>query len=122
MAAELADRFGPIPDPVHNLLYQLRSKALAQMALVSAVVTEAGQIKIQVGELEGLDRYHLQRYLGSPVRVSRKAVWLKRDMGTHEWQVELVQVLEKLRSFERQGSGGAVEQRSRRDKKLEIGG
>jgi transcription-repair coupling factor (superfamily II helicase) len=104
MAVELADRFGPIPDPVYNLLYQLRIKALAQMALVSAVVTEAGQIKIQVAELQGLDRYHLQRYLGSAVRVSRKAVWLKRDMGTHEWQVELVQVLEKLRSFEARGS------------------
>lgn len=102
MAVELADRFGPIPDPVHNLLYQLRVKALAQMAMVTAVVTEAGQIKIQVAETQGLEnyRYHLQRYLGPSARVSRKAIWLKREMGTHEWQVELVQVLEKLRSFE----------------------
>ncbi len=64
MAGELADRFGPIPDPVYNLLYQLRVKALAQMAGVAAVVTEAGQIKIRIDELAGLDRYHLQRYLG----------------------------------------------------------
>jgi hypothetical protein len=98
----------------------LRIKALAQMALVSTVVTEAGQIKIQVAELQGLDRYHVQRYLGSAVRVSRKAVWLKRDMGTHEWQVELVQVLEKLRSSEAQGSGGVGEQRSREDGRLET--
>ncbi|MEZ4516711.1 MAG: transcription-repair coupling factor [Chloroflexota bacterium] len=102
MAGELADRFGPIPDPVHNLLYQLRVKALAQMAGVAAVVTEAGQIKVRIEELAGLDRYHLQRHLGDETRVSKTAVWLKRDLSTHEWQVALVQVLESLRTFTRQ--------------------
>ena len=102
MAAELADRFGPIPDPLHNLLYQIRIKALAQMAAVLAVVTEAGQIRIRINELAGMDRFHLQRYLGEAVRVSKSAIWLKKDRGTHEWQIELVQVLEKLRLFERE--------------------
>jgi transcription-repair coupling factor (superfamily II helicase) len=101
MAAELADRFGPIPDPVHNLLYQLRIKALAQAAGVNGVVTEAGQIRLRIPELGGMDRYHLQRYLGEAVRVSKSAIWLKKERGTHEWQIELVQVLEKLRLFER---------------------
>ena len=103
MAEELADRFGPIPDPIHNLLYQLRIKALALKANVSAITTEAGQIRIRVLELEGLDRYHMQRYLGESVRVSKTAVWMKRDLSTHEWQVVLVQVLERLQGFERQG-------------------
>ncbi len=114
MAAELADRFGPIPDPVHNLLYQLRMKSLAQMAGVLSVVSEAGQIKIRIADVDGLDRFHLQRVLGNSVRVSKNALWLKREMSTHEWQVELVQVLEKLRAYERKGgvsAGGAVERR-----------
>ena len=102
MAAELADRFGPIPDPLHNLLYQIRVKVLAQMAAVDGVVTEAGQIRIRVGQLDGIDRFRLQRYLGEAVRVSRTAIWLRKDRGTHEWQIELVQVLEKMRLFERQ--------------------
>ncbi len=96
MAAELADRFGPIPDPLDNLLYQLRIKALAGRALVTAVTTEAGQIRIRIPELENIDRYRLQRYLGEAVRVSRKAIWMKRDLSTREWQVALVQILEKL--------------------------
>lgn len=100
MAVELADRFGPIPDPVHNLLYQLRIKALAQRARVTAVVTEAGQVKIRLPELENLDRFRLQRYLGESVRVSRKAIWMQRDMPTHEWRVALVQVLERLEGFD----------------------
>jgi transcription-repair coupling factor (superfamily II helicase) len=101
MAAELADRFGPIPDPVHHLLYQLRIKVLAERGQVTAVTTEAGQIKIRLLDLEGIDRFRLQRYLGESVRVSRKAIWMPRDLSTKEWQVTLVQVLERLASFER---------------------
>jgi transcription-repair coupling factor (superfamily II helicase) len=101
MAAELADRFGPIPDPVHNLLYQLRIKALAIKAGVTAVTSESGQVKIRLPDLEDIDRLRLQRFLGRAVRVSRKAIWMDREMSRHEWQVALVQVLEKLQSFER---------------------
>lgn len=105
MATELADRFGPIPDPVHNLLYQLRIKALAQKALITAVTTESGQIKIRVADLEDPERHRMQRYLGAKVRVSRKAVWLPRDASTHEWQVLLVQMLELLQVFDRKPQG-----------------
>jgi transcription-repair coupling factor (superfamily II helicase) len=102
MAEELADRFGPIPDPLHNLMYQLRIKALAQRSGVTAVTTENGQVKIKLADLDGLNRFHLQRYLGEAVRVSRTAVWMSRDMSTHEWQIALVQVLEKIGSFDRE--------------------
>jgi len=104
MAVELADRFGPIPDPVHNLLYQLRIKALAQKARVAAVTTESGQVKIRLSNLEQLNRYHLQRYLGNSARVSKTAIWMGREMSTREWQVELVQVLEKLQTFDWNGA------------------
>jgi hypothetical protein len=66
---------------------------------VLAVTTESGQIQIRLPEEGSTSRLHLQRYLGQKVRVSRKAIWLTRDMPTHEWQVVLVQVLEKLRSL-----------------------
>lgn len=101
MAEELADRFGPIPDPVHNLLYQLRIKSLAQKAHILSVTVEAGQIKIRMADLEKYDRYQLQRYLGENIRVSKKAIWMARDLSTHEWQVALVQVLERLGEFDR---------------------
>jgi transcription-repair coupling factor (superfamily II helicase) len=103
MAVELADRFGPIPDPVDNLLYQLRIKSLALKAGVPAVTTESGQIQIRLPEEEGAGRFQLQRYLGRQVRVSRKAIWLTREMPTHEWQIVLVQVLEKLQSLKLSG-------------------
>jgi transcription-repair coupling factor (superfamily II helicase) len=109
MAAELADRFGSIPDPVNNLLYQLRIKALAIPARVTAITTEGGQIQIRLLEHLHLDRFRLQRYLGQSVRVSRKAIWMDRDLSTHEWQVALVQVLEKLHVFADTRTGSAAQ-------------
>jgi transcription-repair coupling factor (superfamily II helicase) len=104
MAEELADRFGEIPDPVNNLLYQLRVKSLALKAGVPGVVTEMGQVKIRLPQDgQGKDSYQVQRYLGNDVRVSRTAVWLPREMSTKQWQVVLVQVLEKLQAL-REGS------------------
>ncbi|MCK5923896.1 MAG: hypothetical protein KAG66_23375, partial [Methylococcales bacterium] len=99
MAAELADRFGAIPDPVDNLLYQIRIKVLAQKAMVVAVTTESKQVKLKMPQLETMNRFALQRYLGGGVRVSRTIIWMPRDMATREWQVLLVQSLEKLQAY-----------------------
>jgi transcription-repair coupling factor (superfamily II helicase) len=99
MAAELADRFGPIPDAVDSLLYQLRVRLLASRAKVLSVVTLNQQISIRMEGLEETDRQALQRYLGPDVRVSRKAVWLRpeeKEPARLWWQVRLVQVLERL--------------------------
>jgi transcription-repair coupling factor (superfamily II helicase) len=98
MAVELADRFGPIPDPVDNLLYQLRVKALAAEAGVLSVTSESGQLQIRLPGSEHSGRLRLQRQLGRDVKVSRKGVWLGRGLTTREWQVILVQTLEKIRT------------------------
>ncbi|UCG23320.1 MAG: transcription-repair coupling factor [Chloroflexota bacterium] len=96
MAVELADRFGPIPDPVDNLLYQLRIKVLAITAGVLSVASESGQLQIRLPASEHVGRLILQRQLGPDVKVSRKGVWLGRGLTTREWQVILVQTLEKI--------------------------
>lgn len=103
LAAELADRFGPIPDPVDNLLYQLRIKVMATTAGVTSVTVESGQIRLRLAGMEHLSRTRLQRYLGNLVRVSRTAIWLDRDLSTNQWKVILVQVLEKLEVMHREG-------------------
>ena len=96
MAEELADRFGPIPDPVHNLLFQLRLKVLAARARVEAIATVDGQFMLRAPELDEANRYALQRRLGNGVRVGKRQIWLPRDLPASDWQVRLVQVLEKL--------------------------
>jgi len=101
MAGELADRFGAIPDPIDNLLYQLRIKTMAIEAAVASVTSEAGQIQIRLTGDNGQGLYQLQMRLGPDVRVSKRGIWLGRGMSTREWQVTLVQTLEKLQESRR---------------------
>ncbi len=94
LAAELADRFGPLPPPAENLMVQLRVKLMALRAGVDAVISDGGQISIRVAGLDEIDRRSLQGRLGHDVRVSRMAVWLPRD--GENWQETLPDVLERL--------------------------
>jgi len=97
VAAELADRFGPLPDAVDHLLYQLRLKVLASRAGVEAVGVEDGQIALRVPALERAgDRAGLQRALGTGIRVTKTHIWLPRDMAQEAWTTELVALLERL--------------------------
>jgi transcription-repair coupling factor (superfamily II helicase) len=92
---ELDDRFGPLPPPVDNLLYQLRVKQLARDAAAEGVVSEGQQISIRLAGLAHVDRRALQGRLGHDVRVSRTAVWLPR-MDEGGWQPALIEILRKL--------------------------
>jgi transcription-repair coupling factor (superfamily II helicase) len=96
MRAELADRFGPPPPAVENLLYQLRVKVLALAARATAVTSDDGQVSVRLPYLAEVDRAGLQRRLGGEVRVSRTAVWLPRELSQKEWPPRLLDVLEKL--------------------------
>lgn len=95
LRVELEDRFGPLPSPVDNLLYQLRVKQRALLAGVEAVVSEGQQVSIRLGGLAHADRPGLQRALGHGVRVSRTAIWLPLGEGDG-WQAALIAVLDRL--------------------------
>jgi transcription-repair coupling factor (superfamily II helicase) len=98
IAHELADRFGPLPVPVDNLLYQLRLKVLAAQAGVESIGVEDGQITLRVPALEQADRAGLQQRLGPGVRVTKTHIWLPRDLPREAWFKELAAVLENLAS------------------------
>ncbi len=98
MRQELADRFGPPPEPVENLLYIVRIKVLAVNAGVEAISLEEGQLLIKCACLETLDRMALQKALqdtGLPARVARRAIWLEMRDGVG-WQRDLAWTLEAL--------------------------
>jgi len=93
MAKELADRFGELPPPVTNLLYQLKLKQLAREAKVKAVVTESGQIVIRADSLEFIDRASLQRRLPSITKMTPRQLWLPLHPKADVWQAELEKTL-----------------------------
>jgi transcription-repair coupling factor (superfamily II helicase) len=97
MAQELEDRFGELPEPVINLLYQLRLKVLSLESGVQAISLDSGQIVIKAEGLEDLDRPGLQRRVGPQVRVSRRQIWMPLHPNPSLWQSELEKILRLMR-------------------------
>jgi transcription-repair coupling factor (superfamily II helicase) len=92
MAKELEDRFGHLPEPVTNLLYQLKLKILAVEAGVKAILTEAGQIVVRADTLQELDRAGLQRRIPA-ARITPRQLSLPLHPKPEVWQAELEKTL-----------------------------
>jgi transcription-repair coupling factor (superfamily II helicase) len=99
LAQEFADRFGPTPEEVRNLLFVVRIKVLAINAGVEAIGFEEGQLLVKCARLETLDRNALQDRLksqGVSARVARRAIWLEMREG-REWREDLARTLGAMR-------------------------
>jgi len=93
MEVELEDRFGPLPDLAHNLMLQLRFKALAREAGVSSIMAEKEQLVLHADVLEKMNRPRLRMQLAGLARVGRRDV---RVPLREEWQERLRMVLETM--------------------------
>jgi transcription-repair coupling factor (superfamily II helicase) len=89
IGTEFADRFGPPPEEVENLLYQLRVKVLAGRAGAEGVTVENGQILISLPD--ALAEVDLPD-VGADVRRSKRGLWLSR-LGAPDWRARLLEVL-----------------------------
>ncbi len=100
IARELRDRFGPLPGPAENLIYQLHLKVLALQSEVQGISTEEGQAVIKVKDLDRANqerlRARLKAKVGNRARVFRREIWLPLDGN---WQEDLTAVLEVIKSF-----------------------
>jgi transcription-repair coupling factor (superfamily II helicase) len=105
VALELADRFGPLPRPLENLLYQLRVKLRAARVGVLAVGSEGGQLVLTLPLLSELDQAYYGVSLGEGVRTSKNKIWLPK-LPEAEWRERLLNVLGKLEA-ERAGKVAA---------------
>ena len=93
MAKELKDRFGEMPEPVANLLYQLRLKILAMEAGARAIITESGQIVVRADSLLEIDRPGLQRRLSPATNITPRQLTLPLHPKQAVWQEELEKTL-----------------------------
>jgi transcription-repair coupling factor (superfamily II helicase) len=96
---ELADRFGPLPRPVENLLYQLRVKIRALHAGVIAVASENGQLVLTLPPNTETDSSYLVGEIGFGARVSKNRIWLGKissDPREQGWREQLLVVLRRL--------------------------
>jgi len=91
LRSELEDRFGPVPEEVENLAYQMQVRIRAAQAGIESITAENGQILLQTPTEDDQEAPDL----GPDVRRSRKGYWLARREG---WRQRLLEVLTLLQS------------------------
>lgn len=94
--SELEDRFGPLPDPVKNLLYQLKIKLLATQAGIERIASEGSQICLEMPQERPLDELSVDL---RNIRRSKRGLWL--GTTTPSWRQSLETVLQDLKRSER---------------------
>lgn len=96
---EFEDRFGPLPEEVENLIFQIKVKILAEQAGLASVGTETDQIVLryppQVGKLN-LNELH---FAGNFVRSGKNSYWFAFRKYGDNWQATLLDVLSELSEF-----------------------
>jgi transcription-repair coupling factor (superfamily II helicase) len=89
---EFNDRFGQAPDPVIQLLFQLKIKLLAEKARLASVSTENGQLVLRFPDGEIPPDLPP---LGSAGRVGKTALWIPYHTLS-DWGATLIEVLKNL--------------------------
>jgi transcription-repair coupling factor (superfamily II helicase) len=94
LSGEFYDRFGPLPEPVKNLFFQVKVKILAEAASLSAVSGENGQIVLRYPPLpEGITSRSFP-YFGPDVRTGKNSLWVKASQP--DWHERLIEILSEL--------------------------
>jgi transcription-repair coupling factor (superfamily II helicase) len=90
---EFADRFGPPPETVENLLSQLEIKLLAEVAGLEGISIQNGQINLQYPEGKPLPQ---PWEFDIKPRFGESSVWIPFDLKSGDWVGKLLTILEGL--------------------------
>ncbi len=109
VAQEFQDRFGPLPQPVENLLYIVKIKVLAMRAKVSSISTQGRQIVIKPQTVDSLLRIRgagparrtnslagggvMSEYLDGAVKIGVTQIKLDTRLLGDRWKVVLEEIL-----------------------------
>jgi transcription-repair coupling factor (superfamily II helicase) len=95
IAEEFVDRFGPLPDDVTNLFFQVKVKVLAERSGISSISLENGQIVLRYPPLPSDVGSRYFPTLGPDVRTGKNSLWLLQ-LQDDGWSDRLLQVLVQL--------------------------
>ncbi len=96
MEIEMSDRFGPIPQPVKDLLYVVEIKQLAAAAMVESISTEGRQIVLHFKSARELNKLSLAHEFKSGIKVGSQQIKLDIKLLGNNWQEVLKEVLQKV--------------------------
>ena len=97
LQGEFIDRFGPLPDPLSNLFYQIEVRSLAEVAGVSSISVEKGMITIRFPSLAPGSLPRQFPSFGKHVRTGKNTIWFSQNKE-NEWRAQLVDLLKSLKS------------------------
>ena len=93
---EFADRFGPLPEAIRNMKYQMQVKIRAEKAGLSSIGIESDQMVLKYPPLPaGVTSRNLTD-LGPLARAGKNAYWMPYSASIDTWQERLLQVLDEL--------------------------
>jgi transcription-repair coupling factor (superfamily II helicase) len=92
---EFTDRFGIPPEPVMNLLFQLKVRILAEGSDVTSVNVENGQIAIRFRSGSPPDGL---KETNHRFRLGKTTLWLP-NLAVPNWKDSLVETLELLSNY-----------------------
>ncbi len=95
IARELSDRFGPVPQPVKNLLYVVEIKQLTAEARVESISTEDKQIVLRFHSAKELSGLPVSRNYKDGVRIGTRQIRLDIKRLGSRWQQVLKEVLQE---------------------------
>jgi transcription-repair coupling factor (superfamily II helicase) len=95
VAREFQDRFGPLPEPVENLLYIVKIKVLAARAKVSSISTQGRQIVIKPQEtvIVSEAKQSLEKSYDGAVKLGVTQIKLDTRILVDRWKVVLEEIL-----------------------------
>ncbi len=96
LASEFEDRFGPLPEQVLNLFYQVRVKLRAEEAGLVSVAAEGEQIVLRFPPLpESVPARDLPP-IGPKIRAGKNAYWMQISFSENGWRGQLLETLSAI--------------------------
>jgi transcription-repair coupling factor (superfamily II helicase) len=111
LARELADRFGPHPPEVRNLMQVLRLRILAHLSGARSIGDEGGWAVVRWPDGRHLDRSRLKAKLEVGARIGQQQASLPIDGPPARWLPRLVRALEAMVEVEGAPGGGVTAER-----------
>jgi transcription-repair coupling factor (superfamily II helicase) len=95
VAREFKDRFGPLPQPVENLLYIVKIKVLATRVGVSSVSTQGRQIVIKPQEsvIASVAKQSPDKSYHGAIKIGTTQIKLDTRLLGDRWKAALEEIL-----------------------------
>jgi len=94
---EFADRFGPIPQGVLDLLFQMKVKLRGEAAGIEAISINNNQVLLSYPPLPNGVKDRGLPEIDPIVRAGKNGYWVNiADLSKDEWKARLLSILQKI--------------------------